>query len=87
MAVVLASLGLMRALKKPPPGSEPLITLYLSAEDRVIELGLEEYLVGTVAAEMPADFGLEALKAQAVCARTYAVRKIIEGRDYPRGHT
>ncbi|MGI6468602.1 MAG: stage II sporulation protein D [Syntrophomonadaceae bacterium] len=85
MAVVLASLGLMRALKKPPPGSEPLITLYLSAEDRVIELGLEEYLVGTVAAEMPADFGLEALKAQAVCARTYAVRKIIEGRDYPRG--
>ena len=34
---------------------------------------LEEYLVGVVAAEMPALFEEEALKAQAVAARTYAV--------------
>jgi stage II sporulation protein D len=34
-------------------------------------MGLEEYLVGVVAAEMPASFELEALKAQAVAARTY----------------
>lgn len=40
------------------------------------ELGLEEYLVGVVAAEMPASFPLEALKAQAIAARTYAVRRI-----------
>ena len=34
---------------------------------------LEEYLVGVVAAEMPADFEREALRAQAVAARTYAL--------------
>ena len=37
------------------------------------EQELEEYLVGVVAAEMPASFEMEALKAQAVAARTYAV--------------
>lgn len=40
------------------------------------EMDLEEYIKGVVAAEMPAYFELEALKAQAVAARTYAVRKI-----------
>ena len=35
-------------------------------------MDLEEYIMGVVAAEMPADFSLEALKAQAVAARTYA---------------
>lgn len=35
---------------------------------------LEEYVTGVVAAEMPASFNDEALKAQAVCARTYAIR-------------
>lgn len=40
------------------------------------KLPLEEYVVGVVAAEMPAEFGEEALKAQAVAARTYAVKRI-----------
>ncbi len=40
---------------------------------------LEEYLVGVVAAEMPASFELEALKAQAVAARTYTVYKSLHG--------
>lgn len=42
----------------------------------LVQMELEEYLKGVVAAEMPADFALEALKAQAVAARTYAVRKM-----------
>ena len=42
------------------------------------QLTLEEYLVGVVLAEMPADFEGEALKAQAVVARTYT-RKRMEG--------
>lgn len=40
------------------------------------KMPLEEYLVGVVAAEMPATFETEALKAQAVAARTYAARRI-----------
>lgn len=37
------------------------------------ELPLEEYLYGVVPSEMPASYPKEALKAQAICARTYAV--------------
>ena len=37
---------------------------------------LEDYVIGVVAGEMPYNFPHEALKAQAVAARTYAVRQI-----------
>lgn len=37
---------------------------------------LENYVIGVVAAEMPASFSFEALKAQAVAARTFAYNKI-----------
>ena len=40
----------------------------------ILEMELEEYLVGVVLAEMPVSFEDEALKAQAVVARTYTVR-------------
>lgn len=39
-------------------------------------LSVEEYLYGVVPGEMPESFEMEALKAQAVCARTYAYRAI-----------
>ena len=39
-------------------------------------LDLEEYVIGVVAGEMPASFEIEALKAQAIAARSYALSKI-----------
>lgn len=42
------------------------------------EVDLETYLYGVVPSEMPASYELEALKAQAVCARSYACRQILE---------
>lgn len=42
------------------------------------EISLEEYLKGVVPSEMPASYHGEALKAQAVCARTYALRQMLE---------
>lgn len=51
-------------------------TVRLLDEGTVMELPLEEYLVGVVLAEMPASFELEALKAQAVAARTFTMRHI-----------
>lgn len=45
----------------------------------IVSLELEEYIVGVVAAEMPASFSLEALKAQAIAARTYALKAIQNG--------
>lgn len=44
------------------------------------ELPLESYLCAVVPSEMPASYPMEALKAQAVCARTYAVKQKEEGR-------
>lgn len=57
-------------------GIESKVKIYLTKEKRVIELDLEDYIVGVVSAEMPANFGEEALKAQAVAARTYTVAHV-----------
>lgn len=56
-------------------GEEPLLKVYHHREEGVMELLLEEYLRGVVAGEMPASFPLEALKAQAVLSRTYALSR------------
>ena len=42
---------------------------------------LEQYLLSVVPSEMPPSFPDEALKAQAVCARTYAVREMLKSKD------
>jgi len=56
--------------------SDMKIKVYNHITDEIMELYLEEYLENVVAAEMPGSFELEALKAQAVAARTYAIWKI-----------
>ena len=48
----------------------------------VLTINVEEYLLGVVPYEMSEYFPLEALKAQAVCARTYALSKIGSNRDH-----
>ncbi len=45
-------------------------------------LDLDEYLIGVVASEMPASFDIEALKAQAVVARTYTIYQIKNGSKH-----
>lgn len=49
------------------------ITVYRS-NGNVINLNMTDYLIGVVSSEMPASFNLEALKAQSVLARTYALK-------------
>ncbi|MCM1105103.1 MAG: SpoIID/LytB domain-containing protein [Clostridium sp.] len=60
--------------------------LYLYVrDDRLVlvnELSLEEYLYSVLPSEMPASYHEEALKAQAVCARTYACA-VMENPRYP----
>lgn len=55
---------------------EPKVRVYLSATGTTMNLPLEDYVTGVVAAEMPAEFRLEALKAQAIGARTFIVRRL-----------
>lgn len=61
------------------------IRVYNATTKQSFETTLEEYIVEVVLAEMPAYFELEALKAQAVAARTYTYKKILEGenKDHP----
>ena len=45
----------------------------------VVTLELEEYIKGVVAAEMPLEFNIEALKAQSIIARTYTYKALARG--------
>jgi stage II sporulation protein D len=45
-------------------------------------VGLEAYLLGVVPGEMPKEWPLDALKAQAVAARTYAVGHVLTGKPF-----
>lgn len=51
---------------------ETMIRVYLYEDGRTAEMTMTDYLIGAVAAEMPAAFAQEALCAQAVATRTYA---------------
>ena len=55
----------------------PVISVFDSEKNAVVSMTLEEYLVGVVAAEIPSSYEPEALRAQAVAARTYAVRSMV----------
>lgn len=59
-------------------------SIELVADDQGIliinELPLEEYLYAVIPSEMPTSYGIEALKAQAVCARSYAYNQLVANR-------
>lgn len=55
--------------------SNKVIKVKRNSTGNIDEVPLEEYVIGVVAGEMPASFNIEALKAQAVASRTYALKK------------
>jgi stage II sporulation protein D len=55
-----------------------LVNVYLSDSGSVSQMPLESYLCGVVAAEMQPDWPQEALKAQAIIARTFTVRFLVQ---------
>lgn len=63
----------------------PAETLRVKCGDEIYETPMQKYLVGVVAAEMPASFAQEALKAQAVAARSYALYCAASGRHAGAG--
>lgn len=66
-------------LLQTPEAAEPYIHVYLHAEGKIERVSLEQYVRGVLAAEMPIEFELEALKAQAIASRTYIVRRLEQG--------
>ena len=70
--------GLSPAASPSGPGDSAVVLTVKNRAGNLRQMNLEDYLVGVVLGEMPADFESEALKAQAVVARTYT-RKRMEG--------
>ncbi len=72
-----------------PKTSEPAIevAVYRTKTRQIEKPNLEDYVVGVVASEMPATFEKEALKAQALTARTYIVKQLMYGGNgsVPKG--
>ena len=61
------------------------VTLYDPQTGKVLEYSQEDYVTGVVLSEMPVSFGHEALRAQAIACRTYALYNILRGREHPYG--
>lgn len=53
------------------------VSVFRTNKQEIEEVYLEEYVKGVLASEMPASYELEALKAQAISARTYILRFLI----------
>lgn len=56
------------------------IYVNVNRNDSIVKIELEEYVIGVVGAEMPAAFNVEALKSQAIIARTYALKANSKGQ-------
>lgn len=85
MTVVLPGMMLSSSEKLPQMDqAEQLVCQHtwipVQKEDgRIVAMELEDYISRVVLGEMPASFDEEALKAQAVAARTYTLRMVEEG--------
>lgn len=80
--------SIRRAHKNPTYRGTLEIKLSQTASGRlnlINEVFIEDYLLQVVPSEMPRSFGIEALKAQAVAARTYALSDYLKGRYRAQG--
>jgi len=78
----------VRPTPSPAAGSSPhdasvAVRVLMHQSGNIEEMSMSDYLFGVVAAEMPASFNEEALKAQAVAARSYTLYKMQRRRENP----
>lgn len=64
-------------------GAEPQLKVYFHDIEEIRELKIEDYLLGVVAAEMEPSWPIEALKAQAIIARTFTLQRVSEFGTLP----
>lgn len=67
-----------RHKSRPAAAQQETVLMLFGGDTEPTELTMKQYIMGAVAAQMPADFDIEALKAQAVLAHTYALRRRAE---------
>lgn len=80
--LIISQFFLNEIKKKEENFNEHTIKVKQVSKNEIIELDLEDYLIGVLAGEMPINFEEEALKAQAVVARTYALKRVKETNSY-----
>ncbi len=66
-------------VSEPVKMSDELLLIRVKTDECVIEMSLRDYLPGVVSAEVPVSFEEEAIKAQTVTARTYALYRVERG--------
>ena len=70
--------------KNPPTAAPPTILVWVTDSETLVPMDVESYVAGVVAGEMPSSWPMEALKAQAILARTYVLKFITEKESrYP----
>jgi stage II sporulation protein D len=75
LVIIMPSVIIRGCRRQEEPSQDYIVRVYIDGQKRLAAMRLEDYTIGVVAAEMPANFHLEALKAQAVAARTYVVKR------------
>lgn len=76
----IVGLSERREAVKPPTSDDNACEIFIEVEGQKEKIPLETYITGVVAAEMPVSFKKEALKAQAIAARTYALKTTNYGK-------
>ena len=63
------------SMESPKPPTEITLNVFDESTGKIVCMPIERYVSGVVQAEMPLSYHPEALKAQAIAARTYAIQK------------
>ncbi|TWI59799.1 stage II sporulation protein D [Halalkalibacter nanhaiisediminis] len=63
------------------PEKDVTVSVFRSKTEQIEHVPLERYVIGVVASEMPAEFEMEALKAQSLTARTYIIKQMLHPGD------
>lgn len=82
LLVVAMGLAGCQALRRPEVGPEPSIKVYVDGQVKALKI--ETYLEGVVAGEMDPTWPVQALAAQAIVARTFTLKKVMEGGGFDR---
>ncbi|MEG2322634.1 MAG: stage II sporulation protein D [Bacilli bacterium] len=62
-------------------GSNMQVRVKRTQTNEIVKIPFEDYVIGVLAGEMPTNFELEALKAQAVAARSYVMKQMVYNKD------
>lgn len=83
LLMLIPCIAFINSPGKSPPSNTNAVKILFTETDEIQEIPMEDYLIGAVLAQMPADFSEEALKAQAVLAHTYILRRQLTEAENP----